>query len=95
MSELTIKLPAELTISQVEEFKKQVIEKIEENEVVDIDDSELIRIDTTGIQLILAILTHIISLNKKINWQCNSSCIKESLKQLGINDPILNQYIQV
>jgi len=95
MSESIIRLPTDLTIAQVEEFKNQVIDQIEENQEILIDDSSLIRIDTSGIQLILAIITHIISLNKKLSWQCESTCIKESLKQLGINDPILNQYIQV
>jgi len=94
MSESTINLPTDLTIAQAEEFKLGVIELIEKNQEIVIDDSALIRIDTTGVQLILAIITHIISLNKKINWQCKSACIKESFKQLGINDPIINQYIQ-
>jgi len=94
MTKSTIELPTELTIAQVEEFKLHAIELIDSHQEISIDDSAIVRIDTTGLQLVLAIVTHILSLNKNLKWQCNAACIKESIKQLGINEPILNQYIQ-
>ena len=89
----TIKLPTELTIAQVEQFKQKVMVIVSDSTNISIDDSEINRIDTTGIQLILAIVTHISSLNKELIWHCNADCIVESIKQLGISEPILNQYL--
>jgi len=89
----TIELPAELTIAQVESFKLHTLDIIDNHNDFLLDDSAIVRIDTTGLQLIIAIVTHILSLNKSLNWQCNANCIKESIKQLGVNEPILNQYL--
>ncbi len=88
-----IKLPEELTIAQVESFRVDVIDLIENHNELSIDDSEIVRIDTTGTQLIIAIVNHISSLKKTFNWQCSANCIQESIKQLGINETILNQYL--
>ncbi len=93
MSVATIKLPMELTIAQVEQFKQEALEMINQSATLLIDDSNISRIDTTGVQLILAIVTQISSLNKELTWQCKADCIIESIKQLGINEPILNQYL--
>jgi len=93
MSSIAINLPTELTIAQVEEFKSTVLELIAQQDEISINDSEIIRIDTTGLQLIVAIITYVLSLNKKLVWQCSASCILESIKKLGINEPILNQYL--
>ncbi len=93
MSTATIKLPMELTIAQVEQFKQEALEMINQSATLLIDDSNISRIDTTGVQLILAIVTQISSLNKELTWQCQADCITESIKQLGINEPILNQYL--
>ncbi len=93
MSASVIKLPLELTIAQVEQLKQEVMEVVSNSTKISIDDSEITRIDTTGVQLILAIVTHISSLNKELTWQCDADCIVESIKQLGINEPILNQYL--
>jgi anti-anti-sigma regulatory factor len=90
---IIIKLPEELTIAQVESFKVDVIDLIENHNELSLDDSEIVRIDTTGTQLIIAIVNHISSLKKTFNWQCSANCIQESIKQLGINETILNQYL--
>jgi len=86
------KLPAELTIAQVEICKSQFIEFIEEHDEIVIDDSEVNRIDTVGIQLLLTAVVYIAAQNKSLIWQHSSPIIQQSIKQLGINDPILNQY---
>ena len=88
-----IKLPNELTIVQVDQCKSEVLQQIDENDVFEIDDSNVIRIDTVGIQLLLSIVTYIASQNKVLQWQSNSPVVKESIKQLGLNEAILNQYI--
>jgi anti-anti-sigma regulatory factor len=95
MSNSIIKLPAELTIAQVEEFKLTIIKLVDENDQLAIDDSDIIRIDTTGLQLIIAIILYVLSLNKTLDWQCNAACISESINQLGVNEAILNQYVNV
>ncbi len=87
------KLPVELTIAQVEECKADLVLYIEENEALVFDDTQVSRVDTVGIQLLLAAITYIASQNKQLTWQCQSSIIQESIKQLGINEEILNQYI--
>ena len=88
-----IKLPAELTISQMQDAKDNILQQIESNDVIEIDDSEVVRIDTLGVQLILAIVTHVTAQNKQINWKVSSSVIKESIRQLGIQDVTLEQYL--
>ena len=88
-----IKLPNELTIVQVDQCKSEVLQQIDENDVFEIDDSNVTRIDTVGIQLLLSIVTYIASQNKVLQWQSNSPVVKESIKQLGLNEAILNQYI--
>lgn len=87
------KVPTELTITQAEECKVLLIEHINEHEEITFDDSDVNRIDTIGIQLLLSAITYIASQNKKLIWQVKSPIIKQSIKQLGINEPILNQYI--
>ncbi len=88
-----IKFPTELTISYAEQFKSEVIDIINANNELLVDDSELVRIDTTGLQLIIAIITYILSVNKSLNWQCHAACINESVKQLGVNEPMLNKHL--
>lgn len=86
------KLPAELTIVQVDECKNQLVEFIDENEEITFDDSEVHRVDTVGIQLLLTAVTYVAAQNKKLHWQNQSKIINQSIKMLGINEPILNQY---
>jgi len=87
------KLPAQLTIAQVDNCKKQLLKEIDENDVISFDDSDVSNIDTVGIQLLLAAVTYIASQNKELNWNSSSSVIQESVKQLGLNEAILNQYL--
>ncbi len=89
------KLPAQLTIAQVDNCKVQLLQEIEENDVINFDDSDVSNIDTVGIQLLLAAVTYIASQNKELNWKSSSSVIQESVKQLGLNEAILNQYLNV
>jgi len=88
-----LKLPAELTIAQVDDCKSEILKAVDESELIVFDDSEVVRIDTVGIQMLLAAVTYIASQNKELQWQSTSSAIQESVKALGLNEPILNQYI--
>lgn len=89
-----IKLPAELTIVQVGECKSKILQAVENSDVILLDDSDVVRIDTVGIQLLLALVTHVSAQNKELKWQSSSSVIQESVKQLGLDEAILNQYLQ-
>ena len=93
MEDTMIKLPSELTIAQVDAYQKEIIPLIEESKSITIDDSELVRVDTIGVQFILAVVTYILAQGKSITWQSKSKILKESLKQLGISDAILLQYV--
>jgi anti-anti-sigma regulatory factor len=93
MSESKILLPVELTIVQAEDVRNHILIEVEQHEEIHFDDSELVRIDTIGLQLLLASVIHIKSKNKALHWHCQSNVIKESIKQLGIDEPILNQYL--
>ena len=93
MEQLMIKLPAELTIVQVDEYKSKILQAIEDNDVIEIDDSDVVRIDTVGIQLLLATVTFVAAQNKEMQWQSSASVISDTVKQLGFNEPILNQYL--
>ncbi|WDD96865.1 STAS domain-containing protein [Thalassomonas actiniarum] len=90
-----LKLPAELTIVQLEQCKVNILELIEDNDAITLDDSDVVRIDTLGIQFLLATVTQLSSLNKQLIWQSQSSAVQASVKQLGLNEPILNQYLNV
>jgi len=89
------KLPAQLTIAQIEDCKTQLLQEIDENDEISFDDSEVTDIDTVGIQLLLATVIYIASVNKVLIWNSKSSVIQESVKQLGLNEPILNQYLNL
>jgi anti-anti-sigma regulatory factor len=86
------KLPAQLTIAQVDDCKAQLLIEIDKNDVITFDDSDVTSIDTVGVQLLLAAVTYIASQNKELDWS-SSSVIQESVKQLGLNEAILNQYL--
>ncbi len=90
-----LKLPAELTIAQVEECKSQFIGYIEEHDEIAFDDSDVIRVDTVGIQLLLSTVTYIVAQNKVLTWENQSSILSQSIKLLGINEPVLNQYLNI
>jgi len=87
------KLPAELTIVQVSECQAQFIEFAEQHQEITLDDSDVNRVDTVGIQLLLAIITYAIAQNKTLHWKNTSTIISDSIKQLGINEEILNKYL--
>ncbi len=89
------KLPAQLTIAQVDKCKTQLLQEINESDDISFDDSEVTSIDAVGIQLLLAAVTYIASQNKELNWSSQSSVIQESVKQLGLNEAILNQYLNI
>jgi anti-anti-sigma regulatory factor len=86
-------LPALLTIAQVDDCKNQLLDEIAKNDVITFDDSAVTHIDTVGIQLLLAAVTYIAAQNKVLNWNSTSRVIQESVKQLGLNEAILNQYL--
>ncbi len=88
-----IKLPNELTIAQVDSYKSQILPQIDDLDVITIDDGDLARIDTIGVQFMIAVLTYITDQGKQIQWKSNSSVLKESVTQLGINEAIFLQYI--
>jgi anti-anti-sigma regulatory factor len=87
------KLPAQLTIAQVDDCKVKLLIEIDENDVISFDDSDVTNIDTVGVQLLLAAVTYIALQNKELNWSSTSSVIQKSVKQLGLNEAILNQYL--
>lgn len=94
MEDIIIKLPSELTIAHVDKYRQTLLNIIDENNTLVIDDSSLKRIDTVGLQLLLSTITYIASENKKLTWQSQSSAIKESIKQLGLNEAIFTQYLK-
>jgi len=88
-------LPAQLTIAQVDECKTQLLKEISESHDISFDDSEVTSIDAVGVQLLLAAVTYIASQNKVLNWNSQSTVIQQSVKQLGLNEAILNQYLNI
>jgi anti-anti-sigma regulatory factor len=86
-------LPTQLTIVQSEEFQITLLQLMDNNDVIELDDSQVTVIDTIGVQLLLALVTDMASQNKKLIWNSSSNVIKESVKQLGLNEAILNQYL--
>jgi anti-anti-sigma regulatory factor len=88
-----IKLPSDLTIAQVDEYQAQILPLINQENIITIDDSDLSRIDTIGVQFILAVVTYVIAQGKEIVWESKSTILRDSIKQLGVSDAILLQYI--
>ncbi|MFD2166499.1 lipid asymmetry maintenance protein MlaB [Thalassotalea euphylliae] len=87
-------LPEELTIAKAEAFKSSLFDYMSDNDNIEIEDANVVKIDTIGCQLLLAMVTHLAAQNKTITWHCTSSLIKDSLNKLGINEPILSQYLE-
>lgn len=86
-------LPQQLTIAQMQESKVNIIAYIDDNEEIILSSEEVEKVDTLGIQLLLATVIYASGQNKKLTWVCDSEVIKNGIKQLGINDALLNQYI--
>jgi anti-anti-sigma regulatory factor len=90
-----IELPSELTIAQVGDYRQVILGIIANSDNLIIDDSNLKRIDTIGLQFLLAIIIYISSQNKVLTWCSQSTSITECIKQLGLNQTILTQYLDV
>ncbi|MGK0249835.1 MAG: anti-anti-sigma regulatory factor [Oleispira sp.] len=88
------KLPAQLTISHVDECKAKLLIEIDDNDIINFDDGNVTKIDTVGVQLLLAAVSYIALQNKEFNWSSTSSVVQESIKQLGLNESILNKYLK-
>lgn len=86
-------LPQQLTIAQMQECKANILAYIDDNEELTLSSDEVEKVDTLGIQLLLATVIYVSGQNKKLTWLCDSEVIKNGIKQLGINDALLNQYI--
>lgn len=87
------KFPCDITIAKAESFKQSALEYIDEHDAIVFDDSEVIKIDTIGAQLLLSLVVFITTQNKSLNWQHSSEIVKETMVKLGINDPMLTQYL--
>ena len=86
------KLPEQLTIAHVDDCKTLLLTEIQHQDIIEFDDSNVQRVDTLGIQLLLAAVQFITSQNKQLIWQPKSLVIRESIKQLGLNETVFNQY---
>jgi len=86
-------LPPQLTITQIEECKAALLTCIDENETITLNSDDVEKIDTLGIQLLLAAITYVAAQNKELIWLCNSPVIENGVKQLGLNEALLNKYI--
>jgi len=84
-------LPEQLTIAYVDDCKTSLLAEIQHQDIIEFDDSNVQCIDTVGVQLLLATVNYIKSQNKQLIWQSQSQVIKEGVKQLGLNDAVLNQ----
>lgn len=87
--------PAQLTITQIAACQISLLDEINNNEIIEFDDSAVERIDTLGVQLLLATVTYIAAQKKQLIWQSQSEIIKQGIEQLGLQEPILQQYITV
>ncbi len=85
-------LPAELTIANVDDCKSRLIELVDSHSEITLDSSAVTRVDTVGVQLLLATVAYAVSQNKALSWENQSSTLKQSIKLLGIEEPILAQY---
>lgn len=86
------KLPSELTIAHIYKCQVELLEYIDINNSITLDSDNVEKIDTLGVQFLLAAVTYISSQNKELIWQCNSSVIKNTVKQLGFNEALLTQF---
>ncbi|MGJ8693250.1 MAG: STAS domain-containing protein [Thalassotalea sp.] len=93
MEQLEIELPKDLTIAHVEAFKIHALPCIEDAGNILIIDKQLNKIDTVGVQLLLSIISQILSQKKSLTWQNNSSILIESIKQLGLENSDFKNYL--
>jgi anti-anti-sigma regulatory factor len=88
-------LPPQLTIAQVYTCQVEFLEFIDINDTITLNSDDVEKIDTLGIQFLLAAVTYILSQNKELIWECNSSVIQTTVKQLGLNEALLTQFTNV
>jgi ABC-type transporter Mla MlaB component len=93
MELISLELPDDLSIACVEEYKNQVISQIDNATNVKINDERLIKIDTVGVQLLLAIIHHLLANGINVEWHIRSVILIESIKQLGLVNSELNRYL--
>ncbi|XPF94632.1 STAS domain-containing protein [Colwellia sp. RE-S-Sl-9] len=88
-------LPSQLTVAQVYTCQVDFLEFIDINDTITLNSDDVEKIDTLGIQFLLAAVTYILSQNKELIWECNSSVIQNTVKQLGLNEALLTQFTNV
>ncbi len=88
-------LPVDLTISNLSTFKSDVTDLIEKSDDITFMDKSLNKIDTVGVQLLLVVINEIITRKKTFTWQINSETLKESIKQLGLENSDFKIYLQI
>ncbi len=93
MELISLELPDDLSIACVEEYKHQVISQFGNATKVTINDEKLIKIDTVGVQLLLAMIHHLLAKGIEVEWQIRSSILVESIKQLGLASSELSRYL--
>ena len=93
MEFLSLELPDDLSIACVEEYKHHVISQFGNAIKVTINDEKLIKIDTVGVQLLLAMIHHLLAKGIEVEWQIRSSILVESIKQLGLASSELSRYL--
>lgn len=89
------KLPPQLTIAELYNCQSQLLEFINVNDEISLNSDDVEKIDTLGVQFLVAVVTYISSQNKKLIWHCHSTAIKNTMIQLGINEPLLQQHIAI
>ena len=94
MSKQKIELPDDLTISFLATFKNDVVPLIANSNDITVVDKSLQKIDTAGVQLLLALINEIITQKKSLSWKMSSSVLKESIKQLGLENSDFKKYFQ-
>ncbi|GLX76829.1 hypothetical protein tinsulaeT_01690 [Thalassotalea insulae] len=85
-------LPTELTIANVDEYQSLFLEFVASHNDITLDTSRVSLIDTVGIQLLLTMVSHVVTQKKTLIWQNQSSIIEQSIRALGIDEPILAPY---
>ena len=88
-------LPNDLTISHLPSFKSDVTELIAGSENITFIDKSLNKIDTVGVQLLLVVINEIITQKKTFTWQINSETLRDSIKQLGLENTDFKIYLQI
>jgi ABC-type transporter Mla MlaB component len=94
MGKQKIDIPDDLTISRLAAFKTDAVALIENSNDITFIDKSLNKIDTAGVQLLLSLINEIITQKKSLSWEMSSSVLKESIKQLGLENSDFKKYFQ-